>query len=343
MISLSEHIEDSCESVVVGWEEGIYCFGYAGGFRCGNEEQQDGEDCESQGYQVCLAFAGHFIVAEETQAQGAEEGNDQSGQGEDAEEDIGHEEADEEDRQENEGQVIGDEGGVHMAAHIIQPVGQVEAEEAQGDEGQEDDFVPDAGEAVSVLAQPVEEYTDEEGCNAADDVVEIFRNEFHRNHGKGGEDGACCHPPGNLAPGGSFVLRHVVPHLRQDFRYEEKKENSQGGEGVDEEGYDDEEYRNKDFISLKHLEVFEIQFFLLGINGKPHEYQVGQHDTHRFHRLTAQIKQGAENKYGRICSCKTADKGTEKANIQEGHNCVTKIQNVHLLYKQFPTIVPWRR
>lgn len=94
MISLSEHIEDSCESVVVGWEEGIHCFGYAGGFRCGNEEQQDGENRESQGYQVCLAFAGHFIVAEEAQAQGAEEGNDQSGQGEDAEEDIGHEEAD---------------------------------------------------------------------------------------------------------------------------------------------------------------------------------------------------------------------------------------------------------
>ena len=258
LIALSEHIKDSCKSIVVRRKESIDCFRNTGRFRCRNEEQQDSQYGETQGYQVCLAFAGHLIIAEKAEAQSAEKGNDQSRQGENAEENIGHQEANEEYGQENEGQIIGNEGGVHMTAHIIQPVSQVETEEAQGNEGQEDDFVPDAGEAISVLAQPVEEYTDEEGCNAADDVVEIFRNEFHRNHGKGGEDGACCHPAGNLAPGGSFVLRHVVPHLRQDFRHEEKKENSQGGEGVDEEGYDDEEYRNKDFISLKHLQVLEI-------------------------------------------------------------------------------------
>lgn len=43
-----------------------------------------------------------------------------------------------------------------MTAHIIQPVSQVETEEAQGNEGQEDDFIPYAGEPVSVLTQPVE-------------------------------------------------------------------------------------------------------------------------------------------------------------------------------------------
>lgn len=243
---------------MVGGEESIYCFGYAGRFGGGDEEQQDGQDGESQGYQVCLAFAGHFIVAEKAEAQSAEKGNDQSRQGENAEEDIGHEEADEEDRQENEGQVIGDEGGVHMAAHIVQPVSQVESEEAQGDEGQEDDFVPYAGEAVSVLAQPVEKYTNEEACNTADDVVEIFRNKFYGNHGNGSKDGARDYPAGNLTPGGSFFFRHISPHLCQNFRHEKKKENGQSGERIDKKGNKDKENGNKNFISLKHLQVLEI-------------------------------------------------------------------------------------
>lgn len=243
---------------MVGGEESIYCFGYAGRFGGGDEEQQDGQDGESQGYQVCLAFAGHFIVAEEAQAQGSEEGDDKSGEGEDTEEDIGHEEADEEDRQENEGQVIGDEGGVHMAAHIVQPVSQVESEEAQGNEGQENDFVPYAGEAVSVLAQPVEEDTDEEGRDAADDVVDSFRNEFHRSHGNGGKNGAGDDPSDKLSFGDSFFFRYFSPHLCQDFRHKEKKENGQGGEGINEEGYKDEKYGNEYFHALEYLQVFEI-------------------------------------------------------------------------------------
>lgn len=159
-------------------KESIDCFRNTGRFRCRNEEQQDSQYGETQGYQVCLAFAGHLIIAEKAEAQSTEKGNDQSRQGENAEENIGHQEANEEYGQENEGQIIGNEGGVHMTAHIIQPVSQVETEEAQGNEGQEDDFIPYAGEPVSVLTQPVEKYTNEEACNTADDVVEIFRNKF---------------------------------------------------------------------------------------------------------------------------------------------------------------------
>ena len=258
MISLSEHIKDSCKSIVVRRKESIDCFRNTGRFRCRNEEQQDSQYGETQGYQVCLAFAGHLIIAEKAEAQSAEKGNDQSRQGENAEENIGHQEANEEYGQENEGQIIGNEGGVHMTAHIIQPVSQVETEEAQGNEGQEDDFIPYAGEPVSVLTQPVEKYTNEEACNTADDVVEIFRNKFYGNHGNGSKDGARDYPAGNLTPGGSFFFRHISPHLCQNFRHEKKKENGQSGERIDKKGNKDKENGNKDFISLKHLQVLEI-------------------------------------------------------------------------------------
>lgn len=87
-------------------KESIDCFRNTGRFRCRNEEQQDSQYGETQGYQVCLAFAGHLIIAEKAEAQSAEKGNDQSRQGENAEENIGHQEANEEYGQENEGQMI---------------------------------------------------------------------------------------------------------------------------------------------------------------------------------------------------------------------------------------------
>lgn len=53
-------------------KESIDCFRNTGRFRCRNEEQQDSQYGETQGYQVCLAFAGHLIIAEKAEAQSAE-------------------------------------------------------------------------------------------------------------------------------------------------------------------------------------------------------------------------------------------------------------------------------
>ena len=90
------------EAVVVGREEGVYVLGNTDRLRRGEEEEEEAEDGEADRDEACLALAGHFIVAEETQAECAEEGDAHAGEGEDTEEDIRHQEAYVEDRQENE-------------------------------------------------------------------------------------------------------------------------------------------------------------------------------------------------------------------------------------------------
>ena len=56
------------EAVVVGREEGVYVLGDTDGYRCGEEEKEECKDGEADRDEACLALAGHFIVAEETQA-----------------------------------------------------------------------------------------------------------------------------------------------------------------------------------------------------------------------------------------------------------------------------------
>ena len=162
-----EHIQDALEAIIVGREEGVYVLGDTDGYRRGEEEEEEGEDGEADGDEACLALAGHFIVAEETQAECAEEGDAHAGEGEDTEEDIRHQEADIEDRQENERQIVCDAGRVHAAAHIIHPVCHIEAEEAERDEGEQDDCIPDAGKSVAVLSQPPYEGAEEKADSAA--------------------------------------------------------------------------------------------------------------------------------------------------------------------------------
>ena len=155
------------EAVVVGREEGVYVLGDTDGYRRGEEEEEEGEDSEADGDEAGFALAGHFIVAEEAEPEGAEEGDAHAGEGEDTEEDICHQEADIEDRQENERQIVCDAGRIHAAAHIIHPVRHIEAEEAERDEGEQDDSIPDAGKSVAILSQPPYEAAEEEADSAA--------------------------------------------------------------------------------------------------------------------------------------------------------------------------------
>lgn len=162
-----EHIQQPFKSIVIGWQESIHILGYTDRLRRGEEEKEEAEDGEADRDEACLALAGHFIVAEETQAECAEEGDAHAGEGEDTEEDIRHQEADIEDRQENERQIVCDAGRVHAAAHIIHPVRHIEAEEAERDEGEQDDRIPDAGKSVAVLSQPPYEGAEEKADSAA--------------------------------------------------------------------------------------------------------------------------------------------------------------------------------
>ena len=155
------------EAVVIGREEGVYVLGDTDGYRRGEEEEEEGEDGEADRDEACLALAGHFIVAEETQAECAEEGDAHAGEREDTEEDICHQEADIEDWQKNERQIVCDAGRVHAAAHIIHPVCHIEAEEAERDEGEQDDHIPDAGKSVAILSEPPYEAAEEKADSAA--------------------------------------------------------------------------------------------------------------------------------------------------------------------------------
>lgn len=322
------------EAVVVGREEGVYVLGDTDGYRRGEEEEEEGEDSEADRDEACLALAGHFIVAEETQTECAEEGDAHAGEGEDTEEDICHQEADIEDWQENERQIVCDAGRVHAAAHIIHPVRHIEAEEAERDEGEQDDCIPDAGKSVAVLSQPPYEGAEEKADSAAQCIVPGSGDEFDRDHRDGGQEGTDHDVLGEFPSRELSVFRDLRLDLREDLHHEEQEEDCQRCEWIQEERDHDQQDRDKDTHPLEDLQFLEIQLALLGVNGEAHKDQVRQHDAYRFHRFTSHVEQCAENEHCHIRSGKAADQRTENANVQKGHYGVNKIQNIHLLNKK---------
>lgn len=322
------------EAVVIGREEGVYVLGDTDGYRRGEEEEEEGEDGEADRDEACLALAGHFIVAEETQTECAEEGDAHAGEGEDAEEDIRHQEAYVEDRQVDEGQVVGDAGRVHAAAHVVHPVCHVEAEEAEGDAGEEDDGVPDAGETVTVLSQPPYEGAEEKADSAAQCIVPGSGDEFDCDHRDGCQKGTNHDVLGEFPLRKLSVFRDLRLDLREDLNHEEQEEDRQRCEWIQEERDHDQQDRDKDTHPFEDLQLLEIQLALLGVNGEAHKDQVRQHDAYRFHRFTSHVEQCAENEHCHIRSGKAADQRTENANVQKGHYGVNKIQNIHLLNKK---------
>lgn len=322
------------EAVVVGREEGVYVLGNTDRLRRGEEEEEEAEDGEADRDEACLALAGHFIVAEETQAECAEEGDAHAGEGEDTEEDICHQEADIEDRQENERQIVCDAGRVHAAAHIIHPVRHIEAEEAERDEGEQDDSIPDAGKSVAVLSQPPYEGAEEKADSAAQRIVPRSGDEFHGNHRDGGQERTDHDVLGEFSLRKLSVFRDLLLDLREDLHHEEQEEDRQRCEWIQEERDHDQKDRDKDTHPFEDLQLLEIQLALLGVNGEAHEDQVRQHDAHRFHWFTSHVEQRTENEHCHIRSGKAADQRTENANVQKGHYGVNKIQNIHLLNKK---------
>lgn len=329
-----EHIQDALEAIVVGREEGVYVLGDTDGYRRGEEEKEEAEDGEADRDEACLALAGHFIVAEETQAECAEEGDAHAGEGEDTEEDIRHQEAYVEDRQENERQIVCDAGRVHAAAHIIHPVRHIEAEEAERDEGEQDDCIPDAGKSVSVLSEPPYEAAEEKTDSAAKSIVPGSGNEFDRDHGDRGQERTDHDVLGEFPLRKLSVFRDLCLDLREDLHHEEQEEDRQRCEWIQEERDHDQQDRDKDSHPFEDLQLLEIQLALLGVNGEAHKDQVRQHDAYRFHRFTSHVEQRTENEHCHIRSGKAADQRTENANVQKGHYGVNKIQNIHLLNKK---------
>lgn len=285
-----EHIQDALEAIIVGREEGVYVLGYTDRLRCGEEEKEEAEDGEADGDEAGFALAGHFIVAEETQAECAEEGDAHAGEGEDTEEDIRHQEADIEDRQENERQIVCDAGRVHAAAHIIHPVRHIEAEEAERDEGEQDDRIPDAGKSVAVLSQPPYEAAEEEADSAAQCIVPGSGDEFHGNHRDGGQEGTDHDVLGEFSLRKLSVFRDLRLDLREDLHHEEQEEDRQRCEWIQEERDHDQQDGDKDSHPLEDLQLLEIQLAFLGVNGEAHEDQVRQHDAYRFHRFTSHVE-----------------------------------------------------
>ncbi len=265
-------------------------FGHAHCFRRGEEEEKESEHGDADGDDAGLAFAGHFIVTKEAKSQGAEEDDAHTGQGEYTVKDIGHQEADEENRQENEWEIVSDAGAVHAAAHVIQPVRHIKAEEAQRNEGEKHDLIPSVRKTVAVLAEPPEEGTKGEAHSAAKDVVPVSRDKFHNNHRNRGEHRAGSDIGNQLGLGELLFLRDVRFDLRQDFYHEEEEENGHSGEGIQEKGNNNQKDRQEYAHPFENLKLFEIQLSLLGVNGESHKYQVGHHDPHGLHRFSAQIE-----------------------------------------------------
>lgn len=327
-------MEKSFKSIVIDWQESVHVLGDTDRLRCGEEEEEEAEDGEADRDGACLALAGHFIVAEETQAECAEEGDAHAGEGEDTEEDICHQEADIEDRQENERQIVCDAGRVHAAAHIIHPVRHIEAEEAERDEGEQDDRIPDAGKSVAVLSQPPYEAAEEKTDSTAQCIVPGSGDEFDGNHRDGGQERTDHDVLGEFPLRELSVLRDLRLNLREDLHHEEQEEDRQCCEWIQEERDHDQQDRDKDSHPFEDLQLLEIQLALLGVNGEAHKDQVRQHDAYRFHRFTSHVEQRTENEHCHIRSGKAADQRTENANVQKGHYGVNKIQNIHLLKKK---------
>lgn len=285
-----EHIQDALEAIVIGRQESVHIFGYTDRLRCGEEEKEECKDGEADRDEACLTLAGHFIVAEETQAECAEEGDAHAGEGEDTEEDIRHQEADIEDRQENERKIVCDAGRVHAAAHIIHPVRHIEAEETERDEGEQDDRIPNAGKSVAVLSQPPYEAAEEEADSAAQCIVPGSGDEFYSNHRDSGQEGTDHDVLGEFSLRKLSVFRDLLLDLREDLHHEEQEEDRQRCEWIQEERDHDQQDRDKDSHPLEDLQLLEIQLALLGVNGEAHEDQVCQHDAYRFHRLTPHVE-----------------------------------------------------
>ncbi len=294
IVSLSEHIEEALESVGGYRKDSIHGFGNTGRFRSSNEEQQDGQNGDAQGKQIGLAFARHFIITEETQADSPKEGNNQAGNGEDSKEQVGHDKGNEEDRQENEWEIVSNLCTIHVAAHIVQPVAHIEAKEPGKQERKKDDLFPAVGEAIAVLAEPPEENTHQKTKNSADDIVKAGRNEFHDNHADSGKDGTDDDPFRQFSGRSPLIFRHICPPFVKDFCHEDKKENSQSSKRVYKDTEQNEENREENPKTFEEMKFLEIQLFILRINREAHKYQVSQHDAYRLYGVATRIQKGTE-------------------------------------------------
>ena len=305
--------------------------GDADGLGSGEEEADCSEDGHREGHYVCLAPAGHLVYAEEADRQGGEEGEDEAGEGEDAEEDVGADEGDEECRQEEEGQVVCQAGPGDGPFHVVDPVSQVKSEEPRQDEGAHDDRIPAVGQAPPVLSDPPEEGAQEEDYHAGNAVVEGFRDELGRSEGHHHEDGRKDRIGGKLRGRHSPVCRHFTVNADEHFRNEAAQEDSERGEGVDEEAQDDQHEGDRYAPPFEEAELLEIEPLILGVGGEAHEGEVGHHDACRFKRPAADVEQGAENENGRIRSGEAGYDGAEYADVQKRDDSRHKIQGFHLL------------
>lgn len=328
---LSEEAHDAFESKVVGRKESIQFFGYTDRFRCGKEKNKDSQYGNAERQEVSFAFARHFVISEQTKTECTKESDQQTGQGENTEKKIGHDESYKEDRHENERQVVSNQRTVDIPAHIINPVENFKPEEAERNAGKHKKLIPCIGQTVTILAEPPGKDTDQDSDCAADNVIPCCGDKGCGNHGKRYQYGADDNIGKNLADRHPPFLRNQRSQLCQDFQHEDKKEYSQCGKRIDEQGYDNQKNRDKDSHALEYLQLFKVQFLLLCINGQTHENQIGKHDAYGFCRKASHISQSTKNQHSHIGAGKTADEGTENADVQKGYSCINEIQNIHLL------------
>lgn len=254
----SEETHDAFESKVVGRKESIQLFGYTGRFRCGKEKNKDSQYGNAERQKVSFAFAGHFVISEQTKTECTEESDQQTGQGENTEKKIGHDESYKEDRHENERQVVSNQRTVDIPAHIIHPVKNFKSEEAEGNAGNHKKLIPYIGQTVTVLAEPPGKDTDQDSDDAADHVIPCCGDKGCRNHGK-------CYQYGTDDDVGNDLADRHLPFFRdqrsqfcQNFQHEDKKEYSQRGKRIDEQGYDNQKNRDKDSHALEYLQLFKV-------------------------------------------------------------------------------------
>ncbi len=299
----------------LGREEDVDFVSDADGLGGGEEEADCGEDGHCEGHYIGLAPAGHLVYAEEANRESREEGEDEAGEGEDAEEDVGADEGDEERRQEEEGQVVCQAGPGDGPFHVGDPVGQVKSKEACENEGAHDDRVPTVGQAPPVLPGPPEEGAQEEDHRAGDAVVDAFRDELGRCEGDDHENGRKYRVSGELA-GCHFVFcRHFRVDADEHFRNEAAQEDGQRREGIDQEAKDDQHQRNRYAPPFEEAELLEIEALVLGVGGEAHEGEVGHHDACRFEGPAADVEQGADDENGRIRSGEAGYDGAEYADV----------------------------
>lgn len=254
----SEETHDAFESKVVGRKESIQLFGYTGRFRCGKEKNKDSQYGNAERQKVSFAFAGHFVISEQTKTECTEESDQQTGQGENTEKKIGHDESYKEDRHENERQVVSNQRTVDIPAHIIHPVKNFKSEEAEGNAGNHKKLIPYIGQTVTVLAEPPGKDTDQDSDDAADHVIPCCGDKGCRNHGKCYQYGTDDDVGNDLADRHPPFFRDQRSQFCQNFQHEDKKEYSQRGKRIDEQGYDNQKNRDKDSHALEYLQLFKV-------------------------------------------------------------------------------------